>query len=217
MPVVFAPSLPVTMRCRALNACRAAITLVANRVHAPVAMIPLPRVETLQPERLAPNPYVSRPQIEIVVTHNTYVFVAVPNIAVRHEHHRLWRRWRSRGNDDRRRRHDDGRSHSHPPIRLNHTTCREHQSPGCDQQATPPNPYSFHFRNKLLLSSIAGLSAFLIPHCPVEAKDCSLHSDGCSWPTGDRPNARRRRAKTCAGRNQIPTSAAPITPAESPN
>jgi hypothetical protein len=94
--------------------------IIANgQMNAPIRMTSFPAVETLKPERLTRDPDIPRPQIEILVANQAYVFVAIPDIAVRNID-RLWRR--RRRNNDWRWSHQYRRRQINPAVWFNDTS-----------------------------------------------------------------------------------------------
>ena len=99
-------------------------TIIADGMAPPIRMASDPHVETIQANRIAGQPYITRPQIIILVADKTNVFVTVPYVIVRY-HYRLWR------DDYRCRSRNDDRSKSHPSIRGNNAAgSKKHQSSG---------------------------------------------------------------------------------------
>jgi hypothetical protein len=74
-------------------------------------------METIQPERFTEEPDIAGPQIIILVTHETDVFVTVPDIAVRNHYRGRFHRWRS--HIYRSRSHNHQRAKRHPSIGFN--------------------------------------------------------------------------------------------------
>jgi len=98
-------------------------TIIADEMASPVRMASDPYMETIQTDRIAKQPDITRPQIIILVADETNVFITIPYVIVRY-HYRL----RCRRDDYRcRSRHDD-RGKSHPSIRGNNTAGSKHQS-----------------------------------------------------------------------------------------
>jgi hypothetical protein len=90
------------------------VTVVANRVPTPVAMVSFPTVEALQSERLATYPDIPGAQVKIISPNHADIFISVPHITVGNID-RFGRRRRSRGNY-----YGRGRCHDHPSAWLNH-------------------------------------------------------------------------------------------------
>ena len=100
-------------------------TIIAHEMAPPIRMASDPYMETIQADRVASQPYITRPQIIILVADKTNVFVTVPYVIVRY-HYRLWRR----RDDYRCRSRNDDRGKSHPSIRGNNAAGSKHQSSG---------------------------------------------------------------------------------------
>jgi len=102
----------------------AAETVVANGVGAPIGMAMFPAVETVEPEGVADQPDIAGSEIEILVAHETDVFITIPHVIVRNGHHG----W---GNDHRRRRrHRDDRGIERYSSGLDDATGHQHK-PSC--------------------------------------------------------------------------------------
>src|ERR1700733_3818465 len=65
-------------------------TIIANSVFSPIRMASFPSMKTLQPEWFSDQPDITKSQIEILVTNETDVFVAIPGVTVRNHY---WPRW----------------------------------------------------------------------------------------------------------------------------
>jgi hypothetical protein len=101
------------------------ITIIADGMAPPIRMASDPDMETIQADRVAKQPDITRPQIIILVADETNVFITIPYVIIRY-HHRL----RCRRDNYRRRSCNDDRGKSHPSIRGNNTAGSEHQSSG---------------------------------------------------------------------------------------
>jgi hypothetical protein len=71
------------------------VTVIASGVVPPIRMAAFPVMKTLQSEGVAEQPEIARPEIVILVPHETDIFVSIPSVTVRN-HYRA-------GIDDRRR------------------------------------------------------------------------------------------------------------------
>ena len=91
-------------------------TIIADEMVMPIRMTSDPDMETIQADRVANQPDITRAQIIILIADQTNVFITIPYVIVRY---RLWRRSR---NDD--------RGKSHPSIRGNNTAGSKQQSSG---------------------------------------------------------------------------------------
>jgi hypothetical protein len=103
---------PIVMPWLKMSMTIVSVTIIANGVVPPVSMVSFPSMETLQPEWFTEQPDIARPQIEILVTNETDVFIAIPGVTVRNHHRLLHHRLRS---------HNYEWLERHPPIWLNHT------------------------------------------------------------------------------------------------
>jgi hypothetical protein len=65
-------------------------TIIANGVDSPIRMASFPSMETLQPKWFSGQPDVAGSQIEILVTNETDVFVAIPNVSFRNHYWHLY-------------------------------------------------------------------------------------------------------------------------------
>jgi len=104
-------------------------SIVTNGVLAPIAMAPLPPVESLQTEWVCDQPDIAGSQIIILIPYEANVFDAVPGVIIRDFD------YRSRSDIDGRRGYvnrlwssNDDRSERHPPIGANHTACEKHKA-----------------------------------------------------------------------------------------
>jgi len=100
-------------------------TIIVDEMTMPIRMASDPDMETIQADRITKHPYITRPQIIILVADKTNVFIAIPHVIVRY---RLWRRCRC--DDYRCRSRNDDRGKSNASIRGDNTAGSKHQSPG---------------------------------------------------------------------------------------
>jgi len=119
------------------------VMVIASCVVPPIFMATFPAMESLQPERVAEKPDIAGPQIVILVSNVTNIFVTIPGVTVRNHRRNLidLRRrsgihnWRRSGVDHGSScHHHEGPNPNHPSTWLNDTATQTYPSTGRDGQ-----------------------------------------------------------------------------------